>query len=160
MERLETITFLGEMKKGQLGEELFIDFLNRHNFNFEDLRYNIDFQELDIDFFVEDKYFEVKTDYKIRNTGNVVIELMNIRDGFKCSGWFHKTKADNLVIIDPIDRKGYRLRIKELREYLRNTVYTTKIMERIDCGKHTESIIGLIPLHKLIEADLVYEFQL
>lgn len=159
MERLETITFLGEMKKGQVGEKLFIDFLNSHNFNFDDLRHLKKFQEKDIDFLVEGKYFEVKTDYKIGNTGNVVVELLNIRDGFRCTGWFYKTKADNLVIIDPIDRKGYRLRMEELREYLRNTLYTTKKMERIDCGKYTESIIGLIPLYKLIEADLVYEFE-
>ena len=159
MERLETITFLGEMKRGKVGEELFIDFLNRHDFDYEDLRNSKDFQKKDIDFLVEDKYFEVKTDYKIRNTGNVVIELINIREGHRCNGWFQKTEADNLVIIDPIGRRGYRLRMEELREYLRNTSYTTKRMERIDCGKYTESIIGLIPLYKLIEADLVYEFE-
>ena len=160
MERLETITFLGEMKRGKVGEELFVDFLNRHNFDYEDLRESKDFQKKDIDFLVADKYFEVKTDYKINKTGNVVIELTNTREGFTCPGWFFKTEADNLVIIDPIDRKGYRLRMEELREYLRNTPYTSKKMERIDCGRYTESVIGLVPLYKLIEADMVYEFEI
>lgn len=72
--------------KGLVGEEKFLEYaLNRGHY-VEDVRKNKLYQKCDIDFIIDASYYEIKTDYKVSSTGNIVIELFLSRNSSPDSG--------------------------------------------------------------------------
>lgn len=84
-----------------------------------DVRDDKNFQEQDIDFLVEDHKrqftpFEVKTDFKAHETGNLVYELSTSNN----IGCFEKTKAKFIAYFIPKSREAHIINVKELRTYI------------------------------------------
>jgi len=87
--------------------------------NVVDVRYDKDFQGMDIDFMLvkEDnphfnfEMLEVKADFKTHKTGNLFIEL-----GEK--GWLNKTRCDRLLYVDVENKVGYYIHCFYLKEYI------------------------------------------
>lgn len=78
--------FNKELKKGQAGENRFIEYLNKINLKFRDVRFDKEYQKKGIDFIVQDVNFEIKTSGTLNNTGNIYIELVGFKvvpDGYK-----------------------------------------------------------------------------
>lgn len=84
---MKQTSFKKESMKGILGEERFLEYALNKGYCVEDVRKNKRYQEYDIDFVVDGSYYEIKTDYKVSSTGNIVIELLLSRDGGPDVGW-------------------------------------------------------------------------
>ena len=78
---MKQTNFKKESAKGLIGEERFLQWAKNNLYDVEDVRDKKKYRENDIDFIVNDSYYEIKTDYKISSTGNIVLELSLSRDG-------------------------------------------------------------------------------
>ena len=106
---------------GKQGERLFKQIMESRNYTVEDVSNNENYWDKDIDFLVTSstsgltKTFEVKWDSRINRTGNLYLELTNIRSkGGK--GWFEFCQADYLVYGDACARTFYVIPLQELRK--------------------------------------------
>lgn len=84
-----------------------------------DVRQDANFQQKDIDFLVEDfkrqfTPFEVKTDFKAHETGNVVYEMTTSGH----MGCFDKTEAKYIMYYVPQLKEAYQIDVKAMRTYL------------------------------------------
>lgn len=114
-----------------------------------DVREDATFQEKDIDFLVEDfkrqfTPFEVKTDYKAHETGNVVYEMSTSGH----LGCFTKTEAKYIMYYVPESREVYQIDVKAMRTYL----YKVRPEER----KMGDNATGfLLPIKELKENGVI-----
>ena len=83
---MDNTNFNDELKKGRLGEQLLMDYLDRKGTAYADKRSDKLYQALDIDLLVGGKAVEVKTNYTISKYQNIVIELILTRNGVKKNG--------------------------------------------------------------------------
>lgn len=96
------MTFANDLERGTFGEQLFELYCNQQGVECKDTRSNPDYWTVDIDFIVDGVNYEVKTDYWFNTTGNLAVEHQVIyKDGRKCKGWLHTTKADYIVYAIP-----------------------------------------------------------
>lgn len=84
-----------------------------------DVRDDKHFQELDIDFLVEnlERQFtsiEVKTDFKAHETGNIVYEISTSNN----VGCFEKTQAQFIAYFIPESRQVHMISVGALRRYI------------------------------------------
>lgn len=84
-----------------------------------DVRDDKHFQELDIDFLVEnlERQFtsiEVKTDFKAHETGNIVYEVSTSNN----IGCFEKTQAQFIAYFIPESRQVHMISVSALRRYI------------------------------------------
>lgn len=85
---------------GALGELIVADFLSQKFKHVVDVRKDYNFQQMDVDFLVEDnlgqyKWVEVKTDFSAHETGKMVYELSTSNH----IGCFEKPKHNGLPIM-------------------------------------------------------------
>ena len=117
--------FVSDLKRGKQGEDLVSNFFaTTMNCKVEDLALNKEYFAKDIDLrIIEDMgngrshTIEVKTDWNMITTGNVVLEMHKIKDPNK-KGWFHYTEADYLAFVDIHSKLGYICRTQELKDYV------------------------------------------
>lgn len=110
------VDFIADLKRGRQGEVLVAEALRLQGYNVEDVTNNSDYWEKDIDFLIDGKSLEVKSDWNIGTTGNVVLELRNRVNGK--AGWFYGTEAINLAFVDMQNRICYLIKTKDLREFV------------------------------------------
>jgi hypothetical protein len=157
---MNTITFESENRKGTIGEMRFIKYLEDNNIDYIDVRSNKKYQKQDIDFIIGEKGFEVKTDYNVGKTGNIALELSIEREGYLIDGWWFKTKADNLIVVDGRSNKSYRVRVELLRELIKYHNFRRTSFPIRDCGQVTISTLLLIPLNFFEDKeDIIWEFE-
>ena len=118
---MQNNAFFLDLSRGAQAEMLVSNYFRGNGYDVMDVTKNPIFWKKDIDLFIYDrdgtKYeFEVKADWTIHRTGNVVLELTN-KLGEK-SGWFNKTEASHIVFTDMENRIGYVARTNELRKYV------------------------------------------
>ena len=114
-----------------------------------DVRQDKNFQEMDIDFLVEngERQFtpiEVKTDFKAQDTGNIVYELSTNGQ----IGCFQKTKARYIYYYIPAIKTAYMIDVKDLRTY----IYRVRPEER-KMGDNARGF--LLPIRDLIDAKVI-----
>ena len=113
--------FLESLERGKQGERLVsLAFMNM-GYLVIDKTMDKEYWEKDIDLIIFDKdgtkhLFEVKSDWNMAYTGNVVLELTN-KSGDTC-GWFNKTQSTHLAFCDMQNRIAYICRTKELRQWV------------------------------------------
>lgn len=151
--------FLLESAKGINGEERFAYYVKCKGYHVEDVRDERFYQKRDIDFIVEDRTFEVKTDYRLAKTGNIVIELELSRGGQANSSWWHNIEADCLVIMDGHNPKGYAIDVDDLRKILKEGQFEERFIYRKDGKIDTKIRLVLIPLSYLKENPNFVEFD-
>ena len=94
--------FQKDKEIGKWGEHLFATYLSQHNYTYEDVSEDKNYQKKDIDFIVDKIKYEVKTDCWFTKTGNLAIEdTIYHHDGRITDGWYHYTEADYLVYAIP-----------------------------------------------------------
>lgn len=106
---------------GKYGEQLFQQKMQQQGHTVQNVSDNPDYWTKDIDFIVTSstsgltKSFEIKWDSKIKNTGNLYLELTNVHSkGGK--GWFNFCEADYIAYGDAKKRLFYVISLSQLRE--------------------------------------------
>ncbi len=100
-----------DLQKGAKGEDRVINYLNQ-KFIVNDTRNDVQYQNDDIDFVLTNKNnitftFELKTDYRIGKTGNILFATYNDRQTGRYKDWALKTKADYIGVFDINNDKLY-----------------------------------------------------
>ena len=142
------MSFENSLKNGGIGEHVFWN----HYIHMEDVRSIVDvrddrqFQEYDVDFLVEVRnrqflWYEVKTDFKAHETGNIVYELSTAGH----IGCFEKTKAQYIAYYVVHSEILYIISVKCLRQFVR---FPVEPLQKVKMGDHAEG-------YKLPIADLI-----
>ena len=147
-----TTQFKADIKKGRIGEDIFIqDFLDFLNIKYKDVTGVQGFQVIDSDFLLKIGMYEIKANY--RDDKKIIIEeYTNINENLSpiSLGWFYKSKADMLVFISKDTRamillpftqtfKTYYEGIKDKYELRRNRISQHN-------GRSWQSAFRIIPL--------------
>lgn len=113
-------SFYSDLKRGKTGEEKFKHFVEAKGYEVEDLSYNRIYQQKGIDFRIKkgtkELFVEVKTDYRMHKTGNILLEL---EDGSR-TGWARKTEADIVFYINSAAGVAYVLDWSSCRAQISN----------------------------------------
>jgi hypothetical protein len=147
--------FVDDIKKGHIGEDIFItDFLTFLNIKYENVTGRQGFQLIDADILAKIGLYEIKTNYK-DNKILIIEEFTNVNTnlGKLSTGWFYKSKADTIVFISKATRamilvpftalfKAYYETIKERFELIPNAMSTNK-------GSMWQSAFRKIPLEAI-----------
>lgn len=90
-----------DIKYGNVGEDVFINYLNKHNFIYQDVRKIKDYMEVDVDFIINNKWCDVKRSYK--DDDIVIFEIYfnsNPKFGIHLPGWFYTSQSDVLIFLN------------------------------------------------------------
>lgn len=125
-------SFYKDLERGKAGEQKVYNYLSSLGFKVTDVSNDKSYWDIDVDFLVEDKngkthYIEVKSDWNISRTGNVLLETDKER------GWFSKTKAEYIFYVDMKKDLVYVFKMEDMKkvldQYLLFTIYDK---DRID----------------------------
>lgn len=143
--------FSQSLLEGESGEHVIWNLLmkSRDVRSVVDVRQDKNFQEMDIDFLVEngERQFtpiEVKTDFKAQDTGNIVYEISTSGH----LGCFEKTKARYIYYYVPGDKTAYMIDVKAMRTYIHEVRPEEKQMGDKSTG-------FLLPIRDLIDAKVI-----
>ena len=90
--------FEEDLFKGVVGENIFIDYIKEKKISFTDVRHEPYFQIHDVDFVINEKWYEVKNNYKDNEC--IILELMinaNPKFGDLIDGWFYTSLANYFI---------------------------------------------------------------
>lgn len=112
--------FYLDLKRGRQAEVMVMNAFRSMNYGVMDVTKNPKFWKEDVDLLIWDhdgtRYkFEVKADWTLHRTGNIVLELTSKTGS---DGWFRTTEATHIVFTDMINRIGYIVRSTDLRNYV------------------------------------------
>lgn len=111
-------TFMADLKRGKQGEALVAKAFRDMGYEVTDVSNNSDYWKKDIDLLIDDngteRSIEVKSDWNMSKTGNVVLENYKVYEKDK-EGWFQYTEASHLAFVDMKNRIAYICRTSELR---------------------------------------------
>ena len=107
------------LERGRQAEVMVMNAFRSMGYDVMDVTKNPAFWKQDVDLLIWDhdgtQYkFEVKADWSIGRTGNIVLEMKGKTGG---KGWYLTTEATHLVFCDMQNRIGYIARTTELKEY-------------------------------------------
>jgi len=139
--------FENALKVGEIGEDVFIDYMEELNNFIVDVRTVPEYQKQDIDFLVytDDDIlsFEIKTDEQfglMRNKNYARFFIEDIQNvNINSDGWFRCCAADVICIYDNINCVMYFMLMQDLREYI-NTYYgrDNKRVDYIDSNSNSK----------------------
>lgn len=107
--------------KGSIGEQLFKDTMLSRKHTVIDVRDDKEYQTKDVDFIVSGFNIEVKTDYRMNQTGNIFLEdVIEYWDDEQKAGWFKTTTADYLSFVDGKTKDIHIYKTTTLRDYIKD----------------------------------------
>ena len=136
---------------GKFGEDLFLE--DYKNLSIKDVRKSKFYQQVDIDFIVNDKWFvEVKVDTVALKTGNLAFEVIS----HNSLGWSSITQADFIYIVLAEDKplkaiKTILINMPTWREYCANR----KTIKRINTIQSEGIIDILCPIEELKKHNVI-----
>ncbi len=144
------MSFKEDLNRGKIGEQLFLDYCNEEGIEVKDVSNDYMYFDSDIDFITADgNTYEIKTDYRFSETGNLAIELgayypkhFDYRDG-----WIYSSNAKNFVFVCPYSKLMISISRKNLMFLLRTEKLERK--EKDDGYKQIE--IALLPYREYEE---------
>ena len=131
--------FYEDLARGRQGEVLVTKALREMGHTVEDVTKDSDYWKKDIDLIVDGGTLEVKSDWNMGKTGNIVLEMRKREDGK--DGWFRQTAADNLAFVDMQNRICYIIKTKELRDYVEGVI-TSVAQGGYVCGVKDKTLNG------------------
>ena len=109
--------FKTDLERGKQGELMVAQAFEKMGYEVKDVTDDPSFWKKDVDFIINDngveRRLEVKTDWNIWRTGNVVLELNKTYDP-KILGWFNFSQATHFAFVDIKNRLAYMVRANEL----------------------------------------------
>lgn len=132
----EERTFVDTYLHGTVGEEKIRSYLLDKGFVVVDRSQDKEYQEKDIDFeYSEDNVnftsVEVKSDRRMAETHNIVVEMAMHRQTGTYEGWYHKCEADVLCFYDEVNSIAYFINWPELKQLIKDFTWS---FSRFDNG--------------------------
>lgn len=104
-------------RKGEVGEMAVINHYQKKGCAVEDVSDNPQYFKYDIDILINGQTVEVKTDYRMYETGNLLLEMVsNSNPAYYKEGWFITSKAQVFVFYSPQTNSTYQVFADELRK--------------------------------------------
>lgn len=104
-------------QKGEVGETAVIKHYQKLGCIIEDTSDNPQYFKDDIDMIINGQTVEVKTDYRMNETGNIALEMVsNYNPAYYKDGWFITSKAQIFVFYSPQTNNSYQVFADELRK--------------------------------------------
>lgn len=152
-------TFYKDLERGKVGEQLVQDTFSSLGYYVEDTSNNPDYFKDDIDFIVADGFkYEVKTDYRMNDTGNIALEdsTWYFRDGSEKQSWLWTSKADYFCFVNPYDIKQfYVIKTSDLRQLVKIEGFRT-----VDFNDdYKVNTIVLLPYKKYLDCFEIVETE-
>lgn len=151
---MRNTNFMKAKRIGNQGERLVSGWLQRLGCQVEDVSMNRDYFAKDIDFIAtksgEEMTVEVKTDQRIADSGNVLLEVRVDVDKNK-PGWWQYCQASHLFFVDIRQHVVHCVRREELKQLLKTHPkgVTTRYLKVRDNGKVREGEVLLVPVELL-----------
>ena len=147
-----------DLEVGALGEEKVKQALTRLGHTVTNT--SIELQMKDIDFICcnrknQQTTLEVKSDFRVNDTGNVYIEISNMnnkRNGYK--GWYYYCEAEHLGVVEPQANVCHIFQMNELREIINDNSFRTATCN----GGETKGT--LVPLSDIKKMDTYFSLNL
>lgn len=151
---MKSTNFLKAKRVGDQGEKLVADWMQRLGYNVEDVSMNRDYFDKDIDFLMskdgEEMTVEVKTDQRMADSGNVLLEIRVDVDKNK-DGWWKYCQATHLFFVDIRQKQVHCVRREELKQLVNskpNGIVQRYLRVR-DNGKVRDGEVLLVPISLL-----------
>lgn len=145
--------FSKEASKGRKGEAVAASFLSSIGYQVENVSNNPDYFKADIDLIAtkgeEVMKVEVKSDYRISETGNVCVEIWNDKNR-NSKGWLFYTQATHIFFVDV--RKGviHAVRAQELKQLYEQNNFHHYDRSQLEDGEYPKlAQLCLIPVADL-----------
>lgn len=148
---MRSTNFLKAKRVGNQGERLVANWMSRLGYQVEDVSMNPDYWKEDIDFLVakgeEQMSLEVKTDQRMKDSGNVLIEMCVDVDEGK-DGWWKYCQATHLFFVDIRQKQVHCVRRDELAQLIKNkpSGVVQRYLRVKDNGKVRDSEVLLVPI--------------
>ena len=108
--------FYEDLSRGKKGEAYVRNLMAARNHKVKDVSNNY---SIGFDFYIDEKKCELKTDYKINESGNLFLEdYVRYSKGGYGAGWLRTCKADYLLYLDEKSGTLYIYSLNEIRTYL------------------------------------------
>lgn len=120
--------FYSDLARGRQGEVLVANAFRNMGYEVTDVTKNESYQVKDIDLLIDDngteRQMEVKADWGVARTGNVVLEIRKLKDGK--AGWYTFTESTHLAFVDMHNRIAYIGRTQEVKDYVNGWILQAK----------------------------------
>lgn len=111
--------FEKQLARGATGEAKVKEFLESKGNVVVDVSKREEYFAKDIDFIINGRTVELKTDYRINQTGNLFLEdKIEYRKGDSANGWFNTCEAEFLFVLNINDNELYIYNLADLRRYV------------------------------------------
>lgn len=129
--------FQEDLKKAEVSEMKFYEYCVEQGFSVQDVRYDKQYQDVDVDFLVKNNHdkwieIEIKSDDGIAKYGNILLEEISNRY-INSDGWWRKTQAKLLLFYMPQKGYYYKIKTKDIKEFLRTGQYQVKNVFNSEC---------------------------
>ena len=148
--------FIQDKRRGKVGERVVKGYFEAIGADIRDLSEESEYQAQDVDLIAADGLtYEVKTDYRFSETGNLALEdsITNAHGRFK--SWLWTSKADFFCFVDPNQTNRFAA-IKA--EDLRHLVQFEKFRKVTKDDGYKFITLYLLPYWKYQECFEIYEY--
>lgn len=135
-------SFRRDLERGSIGEELVRDTFAALGYELKDTTKEEAYFVEDVDYISADGIkYEVKTDYRFSDTGNLALESnVYIKDSSYYKSWLWTSKADYFIFVNPKDTEQlYSISAEDLRHIARTE--NLKMVEKDDGYKIIELLL-------------------
>lgn len=145
--------FVTTLHEGNRTEAVIRDLFLREGYIVGDCSGIPEYQEKDIDFIAENPNtgvrisYEVKSDNRIADTGNVALEMYMLRHSGLRKGWYEYCQADYIVYCDAMNRVAYFIHWKSLKADIESGKFD-KYQQR-QFNNTIDNCVGCVRLVKL-----------
>ena len=101
------MSFERDLHRGKIGEELAKKIFRQRGIEVKDVSDSQEYQKKDIDLIAGDGItYEVKTDYRYSQTGNLALEIKVSTSLGERDGWLYGTDAERIIFVNPAKMNG------------------------------------------------------
>ena len=148
--------FIQDKRRGKVGERIVKGYFQAIGADIRDLSEESEYQAQDVDLIAADGLtYEVKTDYRFSETGNLALEdsITNAHGKFK--SWLWTSKADYFCFVDPNQQNKF---VAISAEDLRHLVEFESFRKVTKDDEYKFITLYLLPYWKYQECFEVYEY--
>lgn len=148
--------FIQDKRRGKVGERVVKGYFEAIGADIRDLSEESEYQAQDVDLIAADGLtYEVKTDYRFSETGNLALEdsITNAHGRFK--SWLWTSKAEYFCFVDPNQTNRF---VAISAEDLRHLVSTESFRKVTKDDEYKFITLYLLPYWKYQECFETYEY--
>lgn len=148
--------FIQDKRRGKVGERVVKGYFQAIGADIRDLSEESEYQAQDVDLIAADGLtYEVKTDYRFSETGNLALEDSVTNAYGRCKSWLWTSKADYFCFVDPNQTNRF---VAISAEDLRHLVRTESFRRVTKDDEYKLITLYLLPYWKYQECFETYEY--